>query len=94
MVLGDGVGDSEFAVPNLIGMTYGQAKTFLEANGLSFLVVQTDNGISDTSNAFVSWQNPPRLNEDGKKIRIRAGQTMDVKLSLQKPVVDTLLQLL
>jgi len=92
LVLGDGVGDSEFAVPNLIGMTYAQAKTLLESNGLSFLVVQTDDGISDTLNAFVSWQNPPRLNEDGKKIRIRAGQTMDVKLSLQKPVVDTLLQ--
>jgi beta-lactam-binding protein with PASTA domain len=92
LVLGDGVGDSDFAVPDLIGMKYSQAKTLLEANGLSFLVVQLDEGVSDTLSAFVSWQNPPRLNEEGKKIRIRAGQTMDVKLSLEKPVVDTLLQ--
>lgn len=92
LVLGDGVGSNEFAVPDLIGMTFGQAKKLLEANGLSFLVVQPDSGVTDTLNAFVSWQNPPRLNEDGKKIRIRAGQTMDVKLSLEKPVVDTLIQ--
>ena len=92
LVLGDGVGDNEFAVPNLIGMTYGAAKTLLESNGLSFFVVQTDVEVSDTLNAFVSWQNPPRLNEEGKKIRIRTGQTMDVRLSLQKPVVDSLSQ--
>jgi beta-lactam-binding protein with PASTA domain len=92
LVLGDGVGDIEFAVPYLIGRTYGEAKTLLEANGLSFLVVLPDAGITDTLNAFVSWQNPPRVSEDGKKIKIRPGQTMDVKLSLERPVIDTLNQ--
>ncbi len=92
LVLGDGVGDIEFAVPNLIGMKFGDAKTLLEANGLSFLVVQPDAGVTDTLNSFIFWQNPPRLNEEGKKIRIRTGQTMDIRLSLDKPVVDSLSQ--
>ena len=82
----------EFAVPDLVGMTYGQAKTLLESNGLSFLVVQPGAGITDTLAAFISWQNPPRMTAEGKKIRIRAGQTMDVRLSLEKPVVDSLSQ--
>jgi beta-lactam-binding protein with PASTA domain len=90
LVLGDGVGDLEFAVPDLIGMTYGHAKGLLEANGLSFMVVLPDAGVTDTLNAYITWQNPPRFTEDGKKIKIRPGQTMDVKLSLERPVVDSL----
>lgn len=92
LVLGDGLGEIEFAVPDLIGMTYGNAKNLLLANGLSFLVVLPDPGVTDTLNAYISWQNPPRFSEDGKHMRIRPGQTMDVKLSLEKPVVDTLRQ--
>jgi beta-lactam-binding protein with PASTA domain len=92
LVLGDGVGNADFAVPNLIGMTYSEAKTFLELNGLSFLVVLPDPDVKDTASAFVSWQSPPRFTEDSKKTRIRSGQTMDVKLSLQRPVTDTLIQ--
>lgn len=89
IVLGDGVGNLEFAVPDLIGMTFGHAKGLLEANGLSFLVVLPDAGVTDTLNAYISWQNPPRFTADGKKTKIRPGQTMDVKLSLERPVVDS-----
>jgi beta-lactam-binding protein with PASTA domain len=39
LVLSDGVGEAEFTVPNLIGMTFGEAKTLIESNGLSFLSV-------------------------------------------------------
>jgi eukaryotic-like serine/threonine-protein kinase len=93
LVLGDGVGDIEFAVPDLIGKTYGEAKTLLEANGLSFLVVIPDAGVTDTLNAFIWWQNPPRISDEGKRIKIRPGQTMDIRLSLEKPVVaDSLSQ--
>ena len=90
LVLGDGVGDMEFAVPDLIGMTYGQAKTLLESNGLSFLSVRIDPGVTDSLNAFIKWQYPSRINEGGKKSRIRTGQTMDIMLSVEKPVIDSL----
>lgn len=90
LVLGDGVGDVEFAVPNLVGMTYGSAKTLLETNGLSFAVVLPDADVKDSSNAYIWWQNPPRMSEDGRRTKIRPGQTMDIKLSLERPVIDTL----
>lgn len=89
LYLSNGVGDAEFSVPNLIGMTYGAAKTLLESNGLSFLVVIPDTDVTDTTNAYIWWQNPPRMGLDGKRSKIRAGQTMDVKLSLSRPSVDT-----
>jgi len=89
LVLGSGTGQTEFTVPNLIGMTYGAAKSLLESNGLSFLVVIPDPDVTDTINSFVKWQNPPRMGEDGRRIKIRSGQTMDVRLSLQRPVIDT-----
>lgn len=92
LVLGDGVGETEFAVPNLIGMTFGDARLMLETNGLSFLVVLPDPDVSDTLNAYIWWQNPPRYDDEGRRMKIRSGQTMDVKLSLNKPVIDTLVQ--
>jgi beta-lactam-binding protein with PASTA domain len=92
LVLANGTGDTEFTVPNLIGMTYGAAKNLLETNGLNFLVVLPDPEVIDTLNSFVKWQNPPRVGEDGKRIKIRSGQTMDVRLSVERPVIDTLKQ--
>lgn len=91
LVLGDGIGDLAFTVPDLIGMTYGSAKSLLESNGLNFLVVLPDPGIIDSLNAFIYWQNPPRFSEDGKRLKIRPGQTMDVRLSLVKPIVDSIM---
>ena len=89
LVLGNGVGENEFTVPNLVGMTYAEAKRLLESNGLSFLVVLPDPSVADTVNSYVYWQNPPRMGEDGKRIKIRSGQTMDVRLSVARPLVDT-----
>lgn len=90
LILGNGLGETEFAVPDLIGMKFENAKNLLQANGLNFLVVLPDPGVTDTLNAFIYWQNPPRFSEEGKRMRIRPGQTMDVRLSLEKPTTDSL----
>jgi len=89
LVLGNGVGENEFTVPNLIGMTYGEAQKLLHRNGLDFLVVLPDPSVMDTANSFIYWQNHPRMCEDGRRIKIRSGQTMDVQLSVARPAVDT-----
>jgi beta-lactam-binding protein with PASTA domain len=89
LVLGNGVGENEFTVPNLVGMTYGEAKKLLHANGLDFLVVILDPSVTDTANSYIYWQSPPRMGEDGKRIKIRSGQTMDVRLSVARPAIDT-----
>ena len=92
LVLSDGVGDTEFTVPNLVGMTFGEAKKFLESNGLSFLSIMPDPDVTDTASAFIYEQHPPRMGPDGKRIKIRTGQTMDVRLSIVRPAIDTALQ--
>jgi beta-lactam-binding protein with PASTA domain len=92
LVLSDGVGETEFSVPNLIGMTFGEAKSFLESNGLSFLSVMTEGNVTDSASAYIIWQDPPRIGEDGKHIKIRTGQTMNVRLSIIRPMIDSTLQ--
>ena len=86
-VLGSGVGQEEFAVPGLVGMTYGEAKTVLEENGLTVLPIAQD--VTDTMNAYIFKQEPERFDGDGKRLKIRTGQMITVFLQVDKPVVDT-----
>ena len=92
LVLSDGIGETEFTVPNLIGMTFGDAKNFIESNGLSFLSIMPDPDVVDTVSAFIYRQDPTRMGADGKRIKIRSGQTMNVWLSSIRPVMDSTLQ--
>jgi beta-lactam-binding protein with PASTA domain len=89
LVLGNGVGQFEFAVPDLTGYTLGQAKLLLHSNGINIGSVVTDPGVTDTLNAFIYWQNPSRYDEDRKVLHIRSGQMMDVRVGIQKPAVDS-----
>lgn len=87
LVLGTGVGETEFSVPNLVGMSYSDARMLLESNGLSFFSVIPDADVKDTANAFIYWQDPSRFDALKNIQRIRIGQTIDVKLGLNKPAV-------
>lgn len=89
LVLGDGVGNVEFAVPNLIGKTFCEARVLLEQNGLNFGAVVPEFNVSDTCAAFIYRQNPTRYDEDRKIQRIRPGQLMDVWLSVDRPQIDS-----
>lgn len=91
LVLANGGGTTIFTVPNLIGMTFGNAKSFLESNGLSFLSIIPDPDVVDSANAYIYRQDPPRLGEDGRRVKIQSGQTMNVWLSVQRPAIDTTL---
>jgi eukaryotic-like serine/threonine-protein kinase len=89
LVLGEGVGNTEFAVPNLFGMRFCDARAVLGAHGIGFGVVM--GNIEDTCNAYIFWQNPERYDEDKKIQHIRSGQLMDVKLQTEKPVKDSII---
>jgi len=88
LVLGDGIGKIEFAVPVIVGLTFSEAKILLEANGLVIGAVVAP-GISDTLNAYINKQNPKRLDDENHLQHIRPGQTMDIWLQIDKPVIDT-----
>lgn len=85
LVLGTGAGAIEFAVPDLCGLTYEEAKVLLEQARIIEGVVLADPDVTDTGSAFVYWQSPTRMNDEGKFNRIRQGQTLDFKLSVQRP---------
>jgi beta-lactam-binding protein with PASTA domain len=93
LVLGDGVGDEEMKVPNLIGLTFVEAKIQLRMMNINFTPVP-DADVSSLENAYVYRQNPEAFSmfaDDQRKInRIKAGQTIDLWLSSAKPLMDTL----
>jgi beta-lactam-binding protein with PASTA domain len=91
LVLGSGIGaGQQFIVPDLFGLTYLQAKTRLDSMGLSFGAVRRDPGVSDSADAYINWQDPPQSGDDGMPNRIHPGQSIDIKLTPQRPSRDTL----
>lgn len=85
LVLANGVGSEEFAVPDLFGKTYYEAKIYLESLGLIVSPVP-EGDIVDTNTAYVSRQNPEPYTPDGRQNRIRQGEMVDVFINAQKPV--------
>jgi eukaryotic-like serine/threonine-protein kinase len=86
LVLGSGLGQDEFNVPDLYSLTYQEALMLLQSTGLSAGAVIPDPDVRDTSNAYVYRQSPERYTYDRRYNRIRPGQTIDIWLSSQKPV--------
>jgi beta-lactam-binding protein with PASTA domain len=87
LILGTGVGQTQFNVPNLVGWTYGEAKIKLEENGLNLLVVEADPSSKDTLNEYIYRQDPQRFDQDGNPLHIRTGQLISVWLSVERPVI-------
>lgn len=91
LVIGGGLEDKEIPVPALTGMTFAEAKAFLDENGINLGAVISDGAITDTSAAFVIRQRPERLGESDMLIYIRSGQLMDIWISqVMKYPVDSL----
>jgi eukaryotic-like serine/threonine-protein kinase len=89
LVLGSGLGSEDINVPDLVGRSYDEARALLDAQGLSGLVI-VDPNVKDTASAFVYKQNPMPRTIDGARLRIRPGQMIDIWLSLEKPVSDSM----
>ena len=89
LIMGDGVGKREFAVPVITGLTYAQAKQLLEENGIVIGAIVPKLDVTDTLGAFIYKQNPERFDDQKRIQHIRSGQTMDVWLQTDKPVKDS-----
>lgn len=86
LIIGAGVQNERKIVPDVIGLTYAEAKSMLEAEGIIVAPVPNDN-VRDTGSAFVFEQRPPRFNEDRQPNYIQAGQVMDLFLSVTNDVI-------
>ncbi|MCX6317807.1 MAG: PASTA domain-containing protein [Bacteroidetes bacterium] len=90
LVLGDGVGEKDFAVPVITGMKFGEAKEMLEEYGILIGAIVADADVTDTLNSYISRQNPERFDDEKRIQHIRSGQTMDVWVQTTKPAKDSL----
>jgi beta-lactam-binding protein with PASTA domain len=90
LIIGGGLEDRQIAVPSLVGMNYGEAKAYLDENGISLGAVIAEPGLTDTASAYIYKQRPERLDQDN--IYIRSGQLMDVWISreMKSPAEDSL----
>jgi eukaryotic-like serine/threonine-protein kinase len=87
LVLGSGIGETQFVVPSLVGKKFCEARQLLQANGLNFGSIVAI-GITDTCNAYIYRQAPERFKEDKSPNFIRSGQLMDVWLQEEPPQID------
>lgn len=81
LIIGGGLQVEEMPVPELIGLTFAEARAILETKGITLASVIAMNSVKDTAAAYVYKQNPARFDIDHTPLTIRPGQTMDVWLS-------------
>lgn len=91
-VLGNGVGNLEMAVPDLMGKRYSQVKSLLRGVEINFTPV-FDPDVSDTPNSYVTRQNPQKYSQspsgEKKYNKIKPGQTIDIWLSTRPLITDS-----
>ncbi len=90
LVLGGGVKQTELPVPVLLGLTFAEAKVLLESNDLLLGAVVVDGDVADSSAAFVIRQSPPVRDDEGRPIRIRGGQLVDLWISMDRSKIDSI----
>ncbi|MEO7532028.1 MAG: PASTA domain-containing protein [Sediminibacterium sp.] len=95
-VLGSGEGGGVINVPNLVGMTLDEARTYLSTMGIAIGGITGLETIKDSANSFVIRQMPDRLSDSldasGMRVpnKIKQGQPIDLYIGSSSPARDTL----
>ena len=76
LVLGDGMGNAEVPVPNLVTLTKGEALFVLKGSSLNIGTIIFDDGVKDEEDAKVYRQVP----EAGGNATIKQGEAIDIYL--------------
>ena len=87
LVIGSGLNQAPILVPDLIGLTFDEAKIILDENGILLGALVPDQGVTDTANAFIWKQSPPRYDDQKEPIYIQSGQLMDLWISVELKVL-------
>ena len=90
LIIGGGLEAQPIRVPDLTGLTVAQAKETLKAQGILLAAILTSGNVTDTLNAFVYKQNPDVVGYDNSPVYIQPGQTMDIWVQIDRPVIDSL----
>ncbi|HWB26826.1 MAG TPA: PASTA domain-containing protein [Chitinophagaceae bacterium] len=93
LVLGNGEGEDEINVPDLVGMTVADARLYLSNKNLNLSAIIAVGPVSDTSGAFISKQSPLPFSTlaPGEIVanKIRPGQLIDIWISSTPQPRDT-----
>ena len=89
------MGGGDIDVPELVGLTLGEAKAYLSTVNINLGAVVANGPIKDSSLAYVIKQNPSYISSEtgpnGEKVinKIKQGQVVDLYISDTAPVKDT-----
>lgn len=86
LVVGDGFGNVDMNVPDVIGMSVEEGLAILSGNGLTYTTVW-DGTIDDSSTAIIYYQRPSPYNELNAPNRIKEGDVVDIRIK-QNPEND------
>jgi beta-lactam-binding protein with PASTA domain len=89
LVIAGGLQDEQIMVPELVGKTFAEGKITLEALGVNIGAVIAKDAIKDTANSFIYRQNPDRYNDEKKPVYIHPGQLMDIYISKEMVLPDS-----
>lgn len=82
LIIGDGMGNTEFDMPDVSGLDVETAVTVLNQYELQPIYHATGD-ISDSSSAVVIDQSPPALNSAGTANRVKKGQFVELTIQQQ-----------
>lgn len=88
LVVGDGFGNIEMNVPDVIGMSVEEGLAILNGNGL-ILTSVWDGQIDDSASAIIYMQTPAPYNELDAPNRIKEGDIIDIRIK-QNPTNEEL----
>lgn len=89
LVVGAGLEAQPIPVPNLRGLTVAEAQATLKEKGILLAAILTSGTVTDTLNAYVYKQNPEVVDYNNSPSYIKPGQTMDIWIQAERPVIDT-----
>ena len=82
LVIGNGLGNTEFDMPEVTGRTVDEAQAILAQYNLQAIIVPYDqmSSITDTASAIIVDQRPRALNDAGVANRVKAGEIIDLSI--------------
>jgi beta-lactam-binding protein with PASTA domain len=97
LVIGTGLGSEETDMPNLVGLTYEDARNLLSLQHINIGSVLSLETIKDSATSFIFKQTPSHLSDKLDSLtgmpfpnKIRQGQLVDLYLSNTSPPKDSI----
>jgi eukaryotic-like serine/threonine-protein kinase len=88
LIVGAGLSDSIMPVPDLIGRTFAEARSLLDASGILYNIVW-EGSISDSNAAVIYNQQPESKDELDFESKITPGDMIDLRI-MQRPSAELL----